>query len=111
MTPFQKQWADLASRFGLSVAIPFTLSVEGATLTVPVLLKQFGGQNGMLLVTDYALIRPHADRLVELGYGYSCLSEPKSPHEVNDEAFVEMLLDWGWTGGGSPPEWLRGKAG
>jgi hypothetical protein len=111
MTSFQQLWTDQASRYGLSVAIPFTVSLDNATLTVPVLLRQFGGRNGMLLVTDYALIRPHADRLVEWGYGYSCLSDPKSPHEEDDDAFVDMLRDWGWSGGGSPPAWLRESAG
>jgi hypothetical protein len=111
MMPFQQLWAQRASRHGLSVAIPFTLSLDGQTLTAPALLRQFGGRNGMLLVTDYALVRPHADRLVELGYGYSCLSEPKSLHEEDDEAFVDMLRDWGWSGDGSPPAWLGKSAG
>jgi hypothetical protein len=111
MTLFQQLWADRASRYGLSVAIPFTLALDAETLTVPVLLRQFGAAKGMLLVTDYALIRPHADQIVGLGYGYSCLSEPESPREDDDEAFVDMLRDWGWSGNGSPPAWLREGAG
>jgi hypothetical protein len=90
---FQQIWADRSSRLGLSVEIPFTLSLDGATVTAPVLLRKFGGRNGMLLVTDYSPIKPHVNRLVELGYGYSCLSEPKSPCEEDDESFVDMLRD------------------
>ena len=111
MTPFQQFWADRASRYGLSVAIPFTLALDGETLTVPVLLRQFGAANGMLLVTDHALIRPRTGQIVDLGYGYSCLSEPESRREDDDEAFIDMLLDWGWSGDGSPPTWLRERAG
>jgi len=110
MTSFQRLWADRASRLRLSVAIPFTLSFGRATLNVPVLLRQFGGRNGMLLVTDYEPIRPHADRVVELGYGYSCLSEPSSPTEADDEAaLLHMLRDWGWSGEGTQPTWLAGR--
>jgi hypothetical protein len=112
MTLFQRLWAHRASRFRLSVAIPFTLSLDRATLSAPVLLRQFGARNGMLLVTDYGMIRPHADRVAELGYGYSCLSEPSSPDEEDDDtALLDMLRDWGWSGEGTEPAWLRGAAG
>lgn len=111
MSPFQQLWSDRASRYGLSVVIPFSLSLDGETLRAPVLLRQFGARNGMLLVTDYGQIAPYADRLVERGYGYSCLSEA-SEHEADDEdALVDMLRDWGWSGDGAPPPWLRDGAG
>jgi hypothetical protein len=111
MTAFQRLWADRASRLGLSVAIPFTLSVDGATLAIPVLLRHFGGRNGMLLVTDYVLLRPRGDRLVELGYGYSCLNDPAWPDGEGDDALLDLLRDWGWSGDETPPAWLHGGAG
>jgi hypothetical protein len=111
MTPFQRLWADRASRLGLTVAIPFTLPLDDKTVDVPVLLRQFGARNGMLLVTDYGLIRPYEKRLVELGYGYSCLSEDTPPREEDQDALLDMLRDWGWSGEGTPPAWLNGGAG
>ena len=115
MTPFQQLWAHRASRLQLSVAIPFPLSLDRATLAVPVLLRQFGAPNGMLLVTDHETIRPHARRVIELGYGYACLSEPSSPREResndDDGALIDMLRDWGWSGETRQPPWLRGGAG
>ena len=111
MSPFQQLWSDRASRYGLSVAIPFSLSLDGETLGIPVLLREFGARNGILLVTDYAQIGPYADRLVERGYGYSCLSEPSEPHEEDDDAtLLDMLHDWGWSGDSAPPPWLRDGA-
>ena len=65
----------------------------------------------MLLVTDYEQIRPLMNRLLEAGYGYSCLSEPCDPHEEDPEALIDMLRDWGWTGDGAPPAWLRDNFG
>ena len=118
MTPFQRLWADRASRLGLSATIPFTLSLDGETLSVPVLLRQFGAPNGMLLVTDFALIRPHANRLVELGYGYSCLSESTQLREEGDNDLLDMLRDWGRRGSsaglvarrrGITGRWSRGR--
>ncbi|MGN6726418.1 MAG: hypothetical protein ACTHLZ_10900 [Tepidisphaeraceae bacterium] len=110
-TPFQQQWADHASRFSLDVTIPFRVVVDRHEIEIPVLLKQFGGRRGMLLVTRYGLIRDYADRLVTMGYGYSCLSEPGSTSQTDDVGFVEMLQDWGWSGDAPEPGWLTRHAG
>lgn len=107
-TAFQKEWNDNASRWGLSVETPFVVEVAGKHITVPVLLRDFGATQGMLLVTDFGLISSYADDLVDLGYGFSCLSEPTgAAHPDDDQALMEMLADWGWSGNGSPPAWYR----
>jgi hypothetical protein len=62
-------------------------------------------------VTDYELIRPHENRVVELGYGYSCLSEDTQSPEEDQATLFDMLRDWGWAGAGTPPAWLNGGAG
>jgi hypothetical protein len=92
------------------VLTPFSVQIDGVTVTVPVLLRQFGARNGMLLVTEYGQIRPHADRVVELGYGYSCLSEPVDPEHDDDAAWIDTVRDWGWSGDGAPPAWLAESA-
>jgi len=114
MSPFQQQWLDHAARYGLNVVVPFSLTMDGKTFTIPVLLRQFGHRNGMMLVTDSALIAPYMDLLWDRGFGFSCLSEPSAPREGGEveaeEAFLDMLRDWGWSGDGTPPPWL-GEAG
>jgi len=103
---FQKQWNDRAKRYGLRVEIPFVVAVGDQHITVPVLLRDFGPRLGMLLVTDFGLISAYADDLIELGYGYSCLSEPSGVVDPQEDAsVVAMLADWGWAGSGSPPAW------
>ena len=106
---FQTMWGAIAARWTLSVEMPFEVTLASGVITVPVRLQHFGAPNGMLLVTNYATIAPYADELVRLGFGYSCLAEPREPYspEVNDEAVRDMLEDWGWSGSGEPPEWLR----
>jgi len=107
----QRHWQHLASRYGLRIDAPFSLRLGDQQLTVPVRLRDFGGSCGMLLVTDSALVVPLTDALVALGFGYSCLSAPAEPEDVHHESLIEMLSDWGWSGGGDPPAWLEGGPG
>jgi len=107
-TPFQNEWNNIATRWGLSIEAPFVVEIAGSVITVPVLLRDFGATRGMLLVTDFRMISPYADGLIDLGYGFSCLSEPTGEaHPDDDEALMEMLTDWGWSGKASPPAWYR----
>ena len=107
---FQLQWKQTAARLGLDVDCPFSLSVGDGRVTVPVRLKHFGGQHGMLLVTDFSLIRSCAQELVDMGFGFSCLSETSDSEAVDDDVIIEVLRDWGWAGVGDPPAWLESTA-
>jgi hypothetical protein len=106
MTPFQERWASLAKRLGLSVKIPFVVSTGRENLSVPVLLENFGAERGMLLLTDWTSFALYERQLVELGYGYSCLSEDRD-EEDDDFALAEMLMDWGWSPTDAPPAALK----
>ncbi len=77
-TPFQRKWIEISESLGLSIQLSYEIELGDRKLTVPVLPKEFGAKNGMLLVTGYDLIADVAEELVNLGYGYSCLSEPLS---------------------------------
>ena len=94
ITPFQRQWIEISEGLGLEIRLSYEIKLADRKLTVPVLLQGFGADKGMLLVTNYDLIRDVAEELVNLGYGYSCLSEP-SPGPVDYEGIEEMLRDWG----------------
>ena len=109
LTAFQREWIAIAERLDLNLRTPYQIPLGDRTLELPVLVQGFGGRLGMLLVTNFAVIADAADRLVELGYGYSCLTESTGDLAHPDEkgAIVEMLRDWGWAGPGSPPEWYN----
>ena len=111
-TKFQVRWCEIAALWKLRIETPFVATVSSGSVTVPVLLRDFGASRGMLLVTDFKPIAPYSDELVGLGYGYSCLSEPSEPYapEIDDDSLREMLKDWGWTGSDSPPSRLRDQA-
>ena len=104
MTAFQEHWLRIADRFGLKVRISFQVELGDERLTVPVLLEQFGAQRGMLLVTSYASIASVTERLVTAGFGYSCLDDSPGP-DLDELQIVDMLRDWGWSGGGEAPAW------
>ena len=95
-TPFQREWIEISESLGLSIQLSYEIELGDRRLTVPVLLEGFGANKGMLLVTDYDLIRDVAEELVNLGYGFSCLSEPWS-EPIDRESVEEMLRDWGAT--------------
>ena len=102
-------WKGRARRFGLDVEAPFSFEIDtGDSITVDVLLRNFGAKNGMLLVTEFSLISSHLSEISRLEFGYSCLSE-LSQDEDPDKLTVELLSDWGWSGDGEPPGWLPEK--
>jgi len=107
MSRFQQKWAAAARRLGLQVDLDFCLQSVGFDLIVPVRLRDFGARRGMLLVTDFSTISPYSEALVDAGFGYSCLSDPTDRMEDDDSTLIEVLLDWGWSGAGKPPTWLR----
>jgi len=74
-----------------------------------VVLRRFGARNGMVLVAKYNEVQAHASSLVDAGFGYSTLGEPKS-EDFDVNGVIEMLRDWGWTGAGPSPTWLSEDA-
>ena len=109
MSRLQTAWRIAAKDLGLEIVAPFLLKTERFSVTAEILLKHFGSEKGMLIVSDYKLIEPHHDKIIQLGYGYATLAEPTRDWPFTDEekdAFIEMLSDWGWSGPGEPPDWL-----
>lgn len=112
LSRFKEEWREVANRWGLRVEIPFTVALSKAQVTVPILLRDFGAIHGMLLVTDFNVIAAHIDELRSFGYGFSCLSEPSGGvHPEGEQALMETLLDWGWSGRARAPSWYRGSTG
>ena len=104
MTAFQEYWLRAAQQFGLKVQIPFHVELDGERLVAPVLLEEFGAPRGMVLVTQYQDIALVSERLVDAGFGYSCLSESLGT-DIDNEGLFEILRDWGWSGTGDAPSW------
>ena len=95
-TPFQRRWIEISEFLGLDIQLSHEIELGDKRLTVPVLLEGFGADKGMLLVTDFDLVADVAEELANIGYGYSCLSEPLSG-SIDWKSVEEMLRDWGAT--------------
>lgn len=93
-TALQRQWIEISAVLGLDIRLSYEIALGDRRLTVPVLLKGYGADKGMLLVADFDHIEDVADELVGLGYGFSCLGVPL-PAPIDWEGVEEMLRDWG----------------
>jgi len=106
-----RKWRAAAVELGLDVVSPFDLVLSaGKDLHVPLLVKNFGARNGMLIVTDYSVVKPHLKLISDLGFGFSVLEEPLRPAAgIYDlDTMIEMLSDWGWSGATEQcPAWIK----
>ena len=104
------KWKRVANDLGLDFVAPFELILASSVRTrVPVLLRNFGGPKGMLIVADYSesLKTGWAEEAVRAGYGFSVMSEPEAGEEYERDVSIEVLADWGWYGSESErPAWL-----
>src|SRR5688572_15031315 len=93
-------WRAAASDLRLELEAPFSIRLaSGAALNVLARLRNFGAARGMLIVSEFAVVRPHHAELIESGFGYSTMSDPTDPYQR--EGCLEILRDWGWSG---PPK-------
>jgi hypothetical protein len=106
----QTAWRVAAKDLGLDIVAPYELRGKKFSVKAEVLLKNFGSPKGMLIVSDYGVIKPVRDELIALGYGFATMTEPEQDWPFTDEeraAFIEMLDDWRWSGKPEDaPEWL-----
>lgn len=102
-------WKIVANNLGLCLVENFSIQTKsGELLQARFLLKNFGAENGMLIFTDYKIVKPYVKEIVDKGYGFSILDEPKSETIKTDE-FIDLLIDWGWSGTGDAPSWISNQ--
>jgi hypothetical protein len=104
------KWEAAREDLGLEIIAPFCLKIGNkVSIQAEFLVKNFGASNGMLVVTDYAMVEGYGKQLSSLGYGFSVLEEPsnKANEAYDREIFIGMLSEWGWSGVESEkPDWI-----
>jgi hypothetical protein len=98
MSAVLQMWQDAAADLGFVVRGPVGIDFKGGTLDVPVVVEGFGAGRGMVIVTSYSGVKRHTDALLEAGFGYSVMSQPRPNEAYDRESYIEMLSDWGWSG-------------
>jgi len=95
-TPLQRHWLSMAKKHGLHVDVPFCLRFpDGAEVTAEIRLLGYGADKGMLIVSDYSVVKDRTKEIVSMGYGYSCFSQPHEEEVDSDGELEEILEDWG----------------
>lgn len=104
-------WIEAATRLGLETVAPFSTTLpSGALVVAPILIKQVGAENGMVLVTEWADLRQVQHELASSGFGFSVMDEPRPGVSEILESYVDVLRDWGWAGNANDePAWLQAK--
>jgi len=100
-------WKRVAADLGIDIVAPFEMTLpSGARLEAAALVRNFGPKLGMVVDAKFAIIRPHAKELRELGYGFSS-NIGHSPDLYRRDDMIEVLADWGWSGPtDQKPHWL-----
>lgn len=99
MSKMQEWLIQAASRLGLAVTAPHTLTLpSGHQIQVNAYFPTLGMSPGMLVVDELNRVRDVLSELEDLGYGVSVLSEPGAQEQFDLTSYIEMFRDWGWTG-------------
>jgi hypothetical protein len=104
-----RQWKSVAGDLGLVLLERHSVRMESGDVVVALMLvKNFGGIAGTLIFNDHSLVSKHLPQLVQLGFGYSILEEPRENAVYNKENIIEILSEWGWTGpANESPNWIH----
>lgn len=108
MNRLQENWIKVSKELGVEIIPDFTLELRSSSGVVVIksdlFIKNFGMSKGMLVVSDYNIISAYVCELIELGYGFSILSEEDNYNDA--DYFINVLRDWGWSGDKSlRPDW------
>lgn len=105
---FLLEWQLIAGEFNLKIEAPYYLCIGGANIEVNLMLYNFGGFPGMVIVNDYSKIEKYRKKMGRIGF--SVLDSPKAIAPLTDEDkkdIINMLSDWGWTGSEKEkPDWI-----
>ncbi len=101
-------WRSAAADLGLEIEAPFERTLgSGRRIRAPLLLRNFGGVQGMVILSRSTELEGVEGELEQAGFGYCVMSEPRSDEVYARSVVIEVLNDWGWTGAPAErPTWL-----
>jgi hypothetical protein len=104
-----RNWVEVGEALGVEVVTPYAVALpSGNTVNAAALVRLFGSPKGMLIVSNYDVVRLHLQELEQAGYGFSVLDEPSEGTPLVLQEYVDILSDWGWLGRKTDaPWWLR----
>ena len=97
------------SALGVRAELGFRLVLQDGTEVHTIArLPDLGAPKGMLLLASYDQVHSHSQVLLDAGYGYSVLNEPRPQEDFDLDSFRDMFKDWGWSGEVTrKPQWMQ----
>ena len=96
LSNLQLFWRNAAAIRGLSVTMPFSVTLEdGEEVYAEVLLHGYGARSGMLILQSSEVVMRRSEAIISSGYGYSCMSSPTADEIFSTDGLDDLLEDWG----------------
>lgn len=107
------EWLERAAEsLGLTVERDYEVHLPGhEAVRAAARVLYLGGPMGMLVFEHYDEAKRLADRLVDAGFGYTILDDPRVDEVFDLQSYMEMAADWGWAGPSDlkPAWWLDAR--
>lgn len=102
-----KAWEIAALDLDLEIISPLKMTTENGLVIYPLLIKNFGGINGTIIVRYNHIINSPLPKHKDY---YSSAVNAEVYSVYNREKFIETLEDWGFYGDvRNKPEWYNGN--
>lgn len=98
MTYLAEQISMACAALGIPVELGYTISVNDKKIRTLARIPDLGGPKGMLIVTSLDHLCACSEQLVELGYGFSVMSDGPERSDFDLSSWCEVFSDWGWFG-------------
>lgn len=108
MSALAERLRRACAELGLRAELGFKLTLpNGREVDIDVRLADLGGPNGMLVLRSYDDIEEYAQAIIDMGYGFSVMSDFGRDEGFDIESFREIFADWGWGGAEEDkPAWM-----
>lgn len=101
-------WQQLGQDLKISVKVNVVIAGLEQIGRVDAIVRDFGAENGMIVISDFGKVEAFLNSIFESGYGFSVMDTMGS---YNRQGAIDILRDWGWTAEGPAPDWLSSGIG
>lgn len=95
MSVLKERLTRACTELAMEIESEFNWTAKDGRVFHPVVrIPSVGAENGMLIFVNHDGLEQYSDEIVQAGFGYSVLSEPRPGTEYDLNAYKEMFADW-----------------